>query len=160
MNLQRELEYTYNYTSLFSPFTSCSCTCTLWRVVWENWRWWWSRVPSSSSQLAYSSIGHIWLVNIWLGQSLVKSWTCFLARRLLGTTLNDEYNKYHILYIKYTYTPQRLSSSVEHLHQCSVCDPPVEILDEVHQSHPVNPLEETDCWDPKHMHGLQSPGRA
>ncbi len=44
-----------------------------------------------------------------------------------------------------------------HLHQCSVCDPSaLEILDEVHQSNPVNPLE--DCWEsPDKMHSFQSP---
>jgi len=34
------------------------------------------------------------------------------------------------------------SSGLEHLHQCSVCDPALGILDEVHQSNPVTPLED------------------
>ncbi len=33
---------------------------------------------------------------------------------------------------------------LEHLHQCSICDTALEVLDEVHHSNPVkNPLEET-----------------
>jgi hypothetical protein len=31
----------------------------------------------------------------------------------------------------------------KHCHQCSVCDPTLEIFDEVHESNPVNPLEKT-----------------
>ncbi len=34
------------------------------------------------------------------------------------------------------------SSGLEHFHQCSVCEPALEILDEVHQSNPENPLED------------------
>jgi hypothetical protein len=44
----------------------------------------------------------------------------------------------------------------EHLHQRSVCDPELEILDEVHQLNPASPLE--DCWDLESMHSLQTPG--
>jgi hypothetical protein len=47
---------------------------------------------------------------------------------------------------------------IEHLHQHSLYDPAVEILDEVHQLlNPVNRLE--DCWDPENMHNFQIPGR-
>jgi hypothetical protein len=34
-----------------------------------------------------------------------------------------------------------LINELEHLHQCSVCDPAMETSDEVHMSDPVNPLE-------------------
>jgi hypothetical protein len=45
---------------------------------------------------------------------------------------------------------------LEHLQQCSVCEPPaLEILDEVHQSNPRNPLE--DFWDPENVHILSEP---
>jgi hypothetical protein len=48
---------------------------------------------------------------------------------------------------------------IEHLHQRSLCDPALEILDEVHQLlNPVNPLE--DCWDDEKMHNFQIPGRS
>ncbi len=39
---------------------------------------------------------------------------------------------------------------LEHLQQCSACDPALEILDEVQQSNPVDSLE--DCSDPGKMH--------
>jgi hypothetical protein len=46
-------------------------------------------------------------------------------------------------------------TNVEHLHQCSVCEPPaLEILDEVHQSDPMNPPE--DFWDSENMHNIFS----
>jgi len=53
-----------------------------------------------------------------------------------------------------------LSRTLEHLHQCSGCDPALEILDEVHQSNPVNLLLLEDCWDPEIFLNLsvQSPG--
>jgi hypothetical protein len=35
-------------------------------------------------------------------------------------------------------------------------DPTLEIFDEVHESNPVNPLE--DSWHPENMHRLQSAG--
>jgi hypothetical protein len=41
---------------------------------------------------------------------------------------------------------------LEHLHQRSVCDSALEILDEVHELNPVN-----DSWDPE-IHSFQSPG--
>jgi hypothetical protein len=46
---------------------------------------------------------------------------------------------------------------LEHLHQHSVCDPALEILDQVHQLNTVNPLE--DCWHAEKNHSFQSPGR-
>jgi hypothetical protein len=45
-------------------------------------------------------------------------------------------------------------SHLKRFHQCSVCDPQLEIWDEVHESNPVNPLK--DCSDPVR---IQSPGR-
>ncbi len=47
---------------------------------------------------------------------------------------------------------------LEHLYQRSVCDPALEILDEVQESNPVNPLE--DFLDSENGHGFQSPGSA
>jgi len=44
----------------------------------------------------------------------------------------------------------------KHCHQGSVCDPTLEIFDELHESNSVNPLE--DSWDPENMHRVQSPG--
>jgi hypothetical protein len=41
---------------------------------------------------------------------------------------------------------------LEHLHQRSVCDPDLKILDEVHQLNPVSPLE--DGWDPENIHSF------
>jgi len=46
----------------------------------------------------------------------------------------------------------------EHLHWLSVCGPALEILDEVQQSNPVDPLE--DWCDPGKMHIFQSHGVA
>ncbi len=47
---------------------------------------------------------------------------------------------------------------LEHLHQRSVCEPAREILIQVHQSNPVNPLE--DFCDPESRHNFQSPRSA
>jgi hypothetical protein len=48
---------------------------------------------------------------------------------------------------------------LEHLHQCSVCGPVLEILDELlQQSNPVNSVE--DCCDPGKMHSFHIPGGA
>jgi hypothetical protein len=44
---------------------------------------------------------------------------------------------------------------LEHLHQRSVCDPALEILGEVDEPNPVNPLE--DCWDPEKLHNFPEP---
>jgi hypothetical protein len=52
-----------------------------------------------------------------------------------------------------------MSSLVEHFRQCSVCDPPVEILDEVHQSNPVNPLEDRLLGPYTYARPPESPGR-
>jgi hypothetical protein len=51
-----------------------------------------------------------------------------------------------------------LSQTLDHLHQRSVCDPALEILDEVHQSNPVNPLKV--YWDLEKMHSFEIPGGA
>ncbi len=59
----------------------------------------------------------------------------------------------------YTYTTHTMSSLVEHLHQCSVCDPPVETLDEVHQSNPVNPLEDKTARTLHICTASRAPGR-
>jgi hypothetical protein len=45
---------------------------------------------------------------------------------------------------------------LEHLHQRSVCDPALEILDEVQKSDPAASLEE--CCDPETIHSFQSTG--
>jgi hypothetical protein len=45
----------------------------------------------------------------------------------------------------------------EHVHQRSVRDSALEILDEVHEPTSVNPLE--DYCDPEKLHSFQSPGR-
>jgi hypothetical protein len=49
------------------------------------------------------------------------------------------------------------TSIEEHVHQRSVCDSALEILDEVHEPSSVNPLE--DYYDPEKLHSFQSPGR-
>jgi hypothetical protein len=48
--------------------------------------------------------------------------------------------------------------SLDHLHQRSVRDPALKILDEVHEYNPVDPLEL--FWDPEKMHSFESPGAA
>jgi hypothetical protein len=45
----------------------------------------------------------------------------------------------------------------EHVHQRSVRDSALEILDEVHEPTSVNPLE--DYCDPEKLHSFQTPGR-
>ncbi len=45
---------------------------------------------------------------------------------------------------------------LERLHQRSVCDIALEILDEVQQENPVDSLE--DFCDPEKMYSFQSPG--
>ncbi len=45
---------------------------------------------------------------------------------------------------------------LEHLHRCLLCGPALKILDEVHHSYLVNPLE--DCCDPGKVHNFQDPG--
>jgi len=47
-----------------------------------------------------------------------------------------------------------LGDYLEHLHQCSVCDPALEILDEVHQSSEFTGNAE------KSLPSLQSPGKS
>ncbi len=49
------------------------------------------------------------------------------------------------------------TSMEEHVHQRSVRDSALEILDEVHEPTSVNPLE--DYCDPEKLHSFQSPGR-
>jgi len=46
--------------------------------------------------------------------------------------------------------------ALEYLHKSLVCDPPLEILHEVHLLDQVNPLE--DGLDPEKWHHLLSPG--
>jgi hypothetical protein len=49
------------------------------------------------------------------------------------------------------------TSIEEHVHQRSVCDSALKILDEVHEPSSVNPLE--GYYDPEKLHSFQSPGR-
>ncbi len=49
------------------------------------------------------------------------------------------------------------TSMEEHVHQRSVRDSALEILDEVHEPTSVNPLE--DYCDPEKLHSFQTPGR-
>jgi hypothetical protein len=49
--------------------------------------------------------------------------------------------------------PQSISTNAQY-----VCDPALEILDEVDQPNPVNWLE--DCWDPEKMHNFSEPWRS
>lgn len=46
----------------------------------------------------------------------------------------------------------------QHLHRCSICDPALEMMNEVEQSNPLHPLQ--DCWDPEEMHSFHSAGGA
>ncbi len=79
----------------------------------------------------------VWHTSFLLFFFLGQSWFVWVTRYVISVFIK--------VFVSVFAFPMRMlhwSSGLEHLHQCSACDPGLGIVDEVHQSNPANPLEE------------------